>query len=574
MPVEVRGPRAVQLAGAWVLFVIASGVYHVPAVLFASIKNDLGLSQSQIALLPTCFLLTKGACALPCGSMFHHFGTHRCIRVGTAALAMAAAAYTLSASLPMLVALHVAYGVAFSLCGLAPLVLHCNAWFERDKSTAIGLLISAFSASGIFWPPLVAVVATTYGWRLAALTLPASVVAVALPLAVLVLRVPPRGRRARHGRARRADPDLAGDGGGGRGRESTRTGGVALADLDSAGAASAASSAPEVASTGSDEALQTSLRRWPSPPWWVRERAVWHLALMSAETLYVVNALTHLLVLYLTEDVGMPLPAAGGYSSVVFACSIAGKLAVGPLLDGPNRRSASLCGCATFALGCSLTLRLRHRLPPASVALPASPMNVTGAVMPTAPADDATAGLPLLAGWELLPASTPAQLGCFAVVYGLGYGATYTLVQSRAAQLFGTIDDFSRLQGFLVLWQYIGSFLGVVVTATLREATGSYAAAFAAFPPMALLVCAHNATIDSTAARGVSAPSGSGARPSTQLDATPAAGGSSMGSEMSTECGKIATETGHSAQSGHGYRLGPHQTHSGPLRCQVSTVNT
>ena len=90
--------------------------------------------------------------------------------------------------------------------------------------------------------------------------------------------------------------------------------------------------------------------------------------------------------------------------------------------------------------------------------------------MTTAPADDATAGLPLLAGWELLPASTPAQLGCFAVVYGLGYGATYTLVQSRAAQLFGTIDDFSRLQGFLVLWQYIGSFLGVVVTATLREA--------------------------------------------------------------------------------------------------------
>ena len=80
--------------------------------------------------------------------------------------------------------------------------------------------------------------------------------------------------------------------------------------------------------------------------------------------------------------------------------------------------------------------------------------------------------------------------------YGLGYGASFLLVQSRAARAYGHRDGFGRLQGALVCAQYVGSFLGITLTALLREATGSYLAPFALFPALAALVCLHCRSMD------------------------------------------------------------------------------
>ena len=55
--------------------------------------------------------------------------------------------------------------------------------------------------------------------------------------------------------------------------------------------------------------------------------------------------------------------------------------------------------------------------------------------------------------------------------YGLGYGASFFLVQSRAARAYGRRNGFGRLQGALVCAQYVGSFLA---SRQQRCATGSY----------------------------------------------------------------------------------------------------
>lgn len=77
------------------------------------------------------------------------------------------------------------------------------------------------------------------------------------------------------------------------------------------------------------------------------------------------------------------------------------------------------------------------------------------------------------------------------MVYGLGYGGSFTLVQARAAQLYGRADGFALLQSGLAVAQYVGSFLGVLLTAQLREATSSFVAPFAIFPALGALVTAH-----------------------------------------------------------------------------------
>lgn len=53
------------------------------------------------------------------------------------------------------------------------------------------------------------------------------------------------------------------------------------------------------------------------------------------------------------------------------------------------------------------------------------------------------------------------------------------------------MDGFNLIQSVLAVTQYVGSFLGVIVTAQLRQATHSFVAPFAVFPVLGTLVTAH-----------------------------------------------------------------------------------
>ena len=364
-PVEIRGQALRQLLAVWTLFVVVAGVCMVPPVLFGLVTDELNLSKAQLSSLPATFLLTKGVCALPCGEALHRFGCRPCIVCGCVGLGLAGAAYTMAASLRSLIILHAAYGLLFSLSGLAPLILFVNSWFERDKSAAIGFLVSGFSIAGVVWPSATAAVAAFAGWRSAAAGLPLAVALLALPLSVAL-------RDGPHAMGRRA-------------------------------------------ATAAHAAAPSAL------PWFLFDRAVWHMAMMAAETLFVVNSLINFLVLCtprpapefktrephlragrlcerrhharaasacacgcaqtscgarlcpdLTQDARLPLALSGVYSSLVFALSIAGKLIFGVLLDSSRAPLFGFAGCLTFAAGGASVLSLdrdeagRLRLVPAS----------------------------------------------------------------------------------------------------------------------------------------------------------------------------------------------------------------
>ena len=87
------------------------------------------------------------------------------------------------------------------------------------------------------------------------------------------------------------------------------------------------------------------------------------------------------------------------------------------------------------------------------------------------------------------------QLFAFACTFGLGYGASFTLILTRAAQVHGHREDFASLQSCLAVGQYIGSFFGVLLTAQLRNlnADHSFVMSFALMPPLAavnIVLCA------------------------------------------------------------------------------------
>ena len=440
-----------QLAFVWLVFVVTAGVYQVPATLLGghcahstapcSIADELGLSPALQGWLPASFLLCKGILALPAGVALHAYGPRRCLVLGIAMLAVVTALFAVARSFYMLLLLYVAFGISYSLSGLVPLVVFVNGWFSAQrKATSIGLLVTAFSAAGVFWPPLTAWIAERHGWRVAAALLPCAAVVFALPIAYFLLR----------------------DG---------RVAAVDDATIESACSSIASSmhAAVESGTAGVSRAHHGAVRcarggfhrGTDCLPAWVCDPVLWHLAAMSFEVLYIINAVQALLILFLcSEEVGMTLTSAGMHSSLIFALSLVAKVAFGPALDRrPIRRPAALFGCSLLALGCGLTLRVQR----------------------------AQGGGP----FEVLTASSHPQLVAFSVCFGLGYGCSFTLVQSRAAALYGQLEGFSKLQSTLAVAQYAGSFLGVLVTAQLRQATGSFVQPFGILTLMGLLSCVH-----------------------------------------------------------------------------------
>lgn len=480
-----------QLGFAWTTFVTTAGVYQVPATLLGghcdnatvpcSISDELGLGPALQGWLPASFLLCKGILALPAGLALHRFGARFCIAVGIVMLAASTTLFAFASSFEMLILLYLAFGVSYSLAGLTPLVIFTNGWFGRSKKAlSIGLLVTGFSAAGVLWPSLVASVAEAHGWRVAATLLPAAATCLALPVAICLLQDGSSAAKEADEAAARAP---------------------AMAAMDDAPTPTVELASSSTTTARADEAAGRQQRRaralsfassaWPE---WASDPVVWHLAAMSFEVLYIVNAVQHLLVLFLcSEEVGFSLSAAGRYtwtepgtqclerpaaasprcsshavpcalcrySSLIFALSLVGKVAFGAtevwLWRLPRqRRAVAMLGCALLPVGSALTLQ------------------------------PAPGGL-----LNLQAASTHLQLACFSVCFGLGYGCSFTLVQSRAAALYGQIDGFPKLQSSLAVAQYLGSFCGVLVTAQLRQATGSFVRGWAILVLLGLLVCVH-----------------------------------------------------------------------------------
>jgi MFS family permease len=126
----------------------------------------------------------------------------------------------------------------------------------------------------------------------------------------------------------------------------------------------------------------------------------------------------------------------------LFLCNMLGKCGGGPAFDSRYGGAAAATACALLLGGSALLCHLAWR--------------------PTAGAE---------------------AVG-FAVLYGLGYGGSFALVQSKAALHFGHRRGFKTLQGFLFGWQMAGMITGELLTPELAHAF-SYTAAFAVIAAVA-----------------------------------------------------------------------------------------
>jgi MFS family permease len=167
----------------------------------------------------------------------------------------------------------------------------------------------------------------------------------------------------------------------------------------------------------------------------LRSRTLWVLALGSACLWFTFQAINSQITIFLELEGGFAPQAATRLYSMIFGFSIAGKFLFGAISDSFAKRHVMIVTSAILLLGCFLVFE---------------------------PGDD---------GMQLTGNLT--QLTIFTIVFGLGYGGSFTMIQLVCVESFGP-RALGKILGIVICVDSVGGMLGTVLTGQMKTATGSY----------------------------------------------------------------------------------------------------
>src|SRR5690606_34908642 len=160
-------------------------------LLYGAIAADFGWSLAETTLLYTYKNIAAAAATLLlAGPMIMRFGLRRVMVAGFVITAAGMTAIVAADSRPTYYAAGVIQGI-----GLATIVVGSNVlisrWFQRNQGLALGIALSGMSAGGVVFPLLAEPLLQTLGWRGAIASLSLFVWLVALPLYLCKAREEP-----------------------------------------------------------------------------------------------------------------------------------------------------------------------------------------------------------------------------------------------------------------------------------------------------------------------------------------------------------------------------------------------
>ncbi len=173
----------VVVAGAFTSFAVSAGVMHSFTVFFVAFLEEFGWSRADTSVAYSVAQLISGASAPLIGVLVDRLGPRLLVLLGGIILAVGLAANAYVTSLWQLILL---YGLVMTLgancLGLlvsAPLV---SRWFVRKRGMAIAIVQSANGFGRATSTPLVQLLISAVGWRVAYLVLAVFMAVLIVPL--------------------------------------------------------------------------------------------------------------------------------------------------------------------------------------------------------------------------------------------------------------------------------------------------------------------------------------------------------------------------------------------------------
>ncbi|MEO8444013.1 MAG: MFS transporter [Gammaproteobacteria bacterium] len=184
----------------------------------------------------------------------------------------------------------------------------------------------------------------------------------------------------------------------------------------------------------------------------LRTRTLWCLAIGSACLWFAIQATTSQITIYFEQEAGLAPQRATALFSTILASSVAGKFLFGAVSDRFRKQQIMVVTSLTLLAGCLLLF---------------------------AAGDN---------GLELT--RDPGRLTAFAVVFGLGFGGSFTLIQLVAVESFGQLA-LGRILGVVTFVDTMGGAAGTLLAGQIRTATGDYFVTFALVAVVALIAVAN-----------------------------------------------------------------------------------
>jgi sugar phosphate permease len=169
-------------------------------------------------------------------------------------------------------------------------------------------------------------------------------------------------------------------------------------------------------------------------------RTFWCLALGSACLWFAIQAVTSQISIFLERQAGFAPAEATRIFALIFALSFVGKFLYGAVSDWLPKRRVMLAASLTLLTGCLLLF-------------------------------DWSAGSAGLS-------TDPQRLRLFAMVFGLGFGGSFSLIQLTTAETFGE-RDLGKILGFVTLVDGLAAGAGPAVAGQLATSTAGYLTPFA-----------------------------------------------------------------------------------------------
>lgn len=167
--------------------------------------------------------------------------------------------------------------------------------------------------------------------------------------------------------------------------------------------------------------------------------AFWVFAACLAALWFSVFAVHSQLIIFMKQDLGFTQELASFCFSLIFICSVTGNLVFSSLSDRLGKRRVIPFAALMLFLGSSILFDISSTADGLSLAL----------------------------------TNDLARILLFAVLFGSGYGGTFTILQAMISDHFGP-GELGRILGVLTLLGTMGGFAGISSSGFLRTWTGSY----------------------------------------------------------------------------------------------------
>ena len=192
------------VGGAFLLLFCAIGTqFYAFPVFFEVMVTEMGWARTQAALAMTIGTFVAGATGMLVGWLIHKVGLRPVMVCGTI---IAALGFLLLRTVAEPWQFYLYYGFIISIgvagIGMIPDMTAVEAWFDRGKSTALGIATTGMGAGGVVMAPLAGWLISRYDWQTACACMAGIVILVGIPVSAITMRTP-QGRKGAPEQAQR-----------------------------------------------------------------------------------------------------------------------------------------------------------------------------------------------------------------------------------------------------------------------------------------------------------------------------------------------------------------------------------